>query len=94
MNMYKQTSEIKKKPKLYLKRIKFNDNTELQLDKNSIIVFTGANNCGKSQILKDIELCFNKSAYKAPIVIKESECEYLGAIDEDSFIEEHFKRNA
>lgn len=40
MNMYKQTSEIKKKPKLYLKRIKFNDNTELQLDKNSIIVFT------------------------------------------------------
>lgn len=94
MNMYKQTSEIKKKPKLYLKRIKFNDNTELQLDKNSIIVFTGANNCGKSQILKDIELCFNKSAYKVPIVIKESECEYLGAIDEDSFIEEHFKRNA
>ena len=41
-------------------------------------------------MLKDIELCFDKSTHKSKIVVKESECEYLGSIDEGSFIKEHF----
>ena len=91
MSADERISDVRKeKPKVYLKRITFNDDTDLQLKRNSIIVFTGANNCGKSQVLKDIELCFDKSTHKSKIVVKESECEYLGSIDEGSFIKEHF----
>ena len=39
-------------PQVFLKKIMFNDDTELALSNNSIVVFTGANNCGKSQVLK------------------------------------------
>ena len=46
---------VKEKPQIYFKNIRFNDDTELMLEKNSIVVFTGANNSGKSQVLKDIE---------------------------------------
>ena len=45
---------VKEKPQIYFKSIRFNDDTELMLEKNSIVVFTGANNSGKSQVLKDI----------------------------------------
>lgn len=84
---------VKEKPQIYFKRIKFNDDTELLLEKNSIVVFTGANNSGKSQVLKDIEICVNDSNHTHMIVIKESECNYCGAIDEETFIGEHFKMN-
>ena len=39
------------RPQIYFKKIKFNDETELTLERNSIVVFTGANNSGKSQVL-------------------------------------------
>lgn len=43
------------KPQLFVKRLTFNDGTSLSLTHNSIVVFTGANNSGKSQALKDLE---------------------------------------
>ena len=50
MNTDENSAEIvKEKPHIYFTKLKFNDDTELLLEKNSIIVFTGANNCGKSQ---------------------------------------------
>ena len=48
------------KPQIFLKSITFNDNTRIDLERNSIIVFTGANNSGKSQTLKDIEIDLSK----------------------------------
>lgn len=91
MSTDENVAEAKKeKPHIYLKSIKFNDNTDLPLKKNSIIVFTGANNSGKSQVLKDIELCLDKSNDTPKIIVKESECEYMGAIDEDAFLTERF----
>ena len=57
------TANTKERPEIFLKRIKFNDDTELLLDRNSIIVFTGANNSGKSQVLKDIERCLEQTKY-------------------------------
>ena len=36
-------------------KLKFNDGTVLSLNENSIVVFVGANNSGKSQVLKDVE---------------------------------------
>ncbi len=49
------------KPEVFIKSITFNDDTTLTLSKGSILVFTGANNSGKSQVLKDVFSSFNES---------------------------------
>lgn len=86
MNTDKNSAEIlKEKPQIYLTNIKFNDYTELSLEKNSIIVFTGANNSGKSQVLKDIEICVDDSNHAGMIVVKEADRDYYGVIDEETF---------
>ncbi|MDU7502639.1 MAG: AAA family ATPase, partial [Finegoldia magna] len=60
---------------------------------NSVIVFTGANNSGKSQALRDIETGLDKSNYLKTIVIKDIEYDFLGNIDEVTFFSEHFSMN-
>ena len=84
-------NEVKEKPQIHFSKIVFNDGTELELQKNSIVVFTGANNSGKTQVLKDIEICLDSSNQKSPIVIKQVDPVYSGAIDEETFLREHFK---
>lgn len=63
------------------------------LKHNSIIVFTGANNSGKSQVLKDIENSLNASDKTPRIVVKNSECEYCGTIAEKTFFNKRFYMN-
>lgn len=41
-----------------ISNLKFNNGFELQISHNDIVVFVGANNCGKTQSLKDIENWF------------------------------------
>ncbi|EHR32318.1 ATP-dependent nuclease [Helcococcus kunzii] len=81
------------KPQVFLKSLKFNDGTQLPLNNNSVIVFTGANNCGKSQTLRDVETSLDKSHQLPTIVIKDFEYDFLGTIDEETFIKERFKIN-
>lgn len=81
------------KPQVFLKSITFNDGTQLSLNNNSIIVFTGANNSGKSQVLKDAENCLDKSNHIPIIVIKNIEYDYCGAIDEKTFLRDRFYVN-
>lgn len=81
------------KPQIFFKSITFNDNTILLLKHSSIIVFTGANNSGKSQVLKDVEHCLDKSYQISTIVIKNYECDYDGEIHEPVFLNEHFHLN-
>lgn len=78
------------KPQVFIKSLTFNDNTQVPLQHNSIIVFTGANNSGKSQVLKDVEVCLDKSNQTSTIVVKDSEYDYHGAIDEIAFLSERF----
>ena len=78
------------RPQIYFKKIKFNDETELTLEKNSIVVFTGANNSGKSQVLKDMEICVNESNHSRMVVVKEAERDYCGTIVDEAFLGEHF----
>ena len=85
-----KTDEI---TKIYFKRLKFNDDTELILEKNSIVVFTGANNSGKSQVLRDIEACLDKSNYSEMLVLKENEPVYCGTIVNKDFLKKHFRLN-
>lgn len=85
---------IKEKPKVFLKKIYFNDGTELTLHHNSIVVFTGANNCGKSQVLKDIEVCLDASYHARKVVATGADCEYIGTIDQADFLKDNFMLNA
>ena len=70
------------KPQLYVNHIIFNDNTEITLDHNSIVVFTGANNNGKSQVLKDIELAIKNPQAKL-VVVNTLERVCTGDLDDD-----------
>ena len=78
------------KPQVFFKNITFNDDTSIALNHNSIIVFTGANNSGKSQILKDAENNLCRTNSLPPIVLKTAEYEFFGIIDDSAFIEERF----
>ena len=42
-------------PQIFVEKLFFNDGTELKIDHSDIVIFTGANNAGKSQVLKDID---------------------------------------
>ena len=81
------------KPAVYVNEITFNDGTQLSLKHNCIVVFTGANNCGKSQILKDIENAIDKSYNRDLIVANCIDCEYIGDIDEDEFFSTAFLKS-
>jgi len=81
---------IDQTPHVFMKSIAFNDDTILQLESNSIVVFTGANNCGKSQILKDIENSLNKSNRGLNVIITDSQQSFQGNISDEAFLKEHF----
>lgn len=81
---------VAQKPQVFLKSITFNDETKIMLNHNSIIVFTGANNSGKSQILRDIENTLKSTSTPIAIIAKSAEYEYFGEIDEAQFLSERF----
>lgn len=80
----------KQKPELFFKNITFNDGTQINLHHNSIIVFTGANNSGKSQLLKDAEFNLDPSYSLSSIVISSAEYDFIGSIKEEEFFNNHF----
>ena len=77
-------------PQVFMQNIAFNDGTVLPLTPNSIVVFTGANNSGKSQILRDAENCLNKSNESLQIVLKNSLYDFRGDICDEAFLKGHF----
>lgn len=80
----------KQKPELFFNNITFNDGTQINLQHNSIIVFTGANNSGKSQVLKDAENIADKSYSFSTVVLKTAEYDYIGQIEEPTFLNDKF----
>lgn len=88
-----RTNEVQHsaKPQLFVKSLTFNDGTSLKLTSNSIVVFTGANNSGKSQALKDLERFPDEDLRSGTIVVKDCEYDYRGDIDEKVFFDRHFK---
>ena len=89
MNENKQ----EEKPRVVIRKLSFNDGSSTNLTENSIIVFTGANNCGKSQVLRDIERRIDSSNALKSIVLADCELEYRGSIDEKSFLDSFFNIN-
>lgn len=54
------------------------------------MVFTGANNSGKSQVLRDVENSLNKSNEGMTVVIKNFLYDFRGSIINESFLNNHF----
>lgn len=79
-------------PAITIRSLIFNDGTSLSLSPNSILVFTGANNCGKSQVLKDIENDFGESTKKLSVIVSDLEFELRGEITQ-SFIDKNYRVN-
>ena len=49
-----QTGNDTKRPNYYLQKIIFNDGSEIDINKNDIIILVGENNVGKSRALQDL----------------------------------------
>lgn len=75
----------KQKPQIFVKSITFNDNSICELTHNSIVVFTGANNSGKSQALRDIETRI-KSLKSSAVLVSEMTTDSIGDLDDDYII--------
>jgi hypothetical protein len=86
------TPQKQENPKVFITSISFNDGTTLPLNHNSIVAFTGANNSGKSQVLKDIEHWFDSDWNITPIVITSIAEEFIGTMS-DNFLNARFYIN-
>lgn len=66
-----------KKTEVFIKNIIFNDGSSYSFQHSDIVVFTGANNSGKSQVLRDIKSNFeNKNAEK--VIVSNIDADYIG----------------
>ena len=77
------------KPQIFVNSIKYCDGHFQRLSHGSIIVFTGANNSGKSQVLRDIESKISDSR-KPSVIVSDLTIDYAGEFD-DSFIANKFR---
>lgn len=69
-------------PGVFVKNITFNDEKNIDFDKSDIVVFTGANNSGKSQILRDIYQKFERGGEGYSVVIKDFQSDFIGSVDD------------
>jgi len=65
------------RPEVFISSIDFNDNTHYDFLNSDIVVFTGANNSGKSQVLRDIKSYFeNKNSPR--LIANNIKADYIG----------------
>lgn len=77
-------------PSVIIKKIRFNDDTEIDLGSNDIVVFVGANNVGKSRALKDIKNDILENTSKKVII---NDIEYKDENFEEDIMKKYFKNN-
>lgn len=76
------------KPQVFISRLEFNDGSVMDLKSSDIVIFTGANNAGKSQVLRDIDNKMSRDNHKT-IVLRSLQYVHTGDIRE---LEETFKK--
>ncbi len=74
-----ENNDTKKEPQIFVEKLCFNDGTELPLEHSDIVIFTGANNAGKSQVLKDIDILMSNRGAKG-VVLSQLTLGYTGDI--------------
>lgn len=67
---------------VFVRSITFNDKTNIQFEYSDIVVFTGPNNTGKSQVLKDIAHRYSDN-YAREIVTQAQGHDYIGQPSEE-----------
>ena len=77
-NLMEDNNDIRKEPQIFVEKLCFNDRTELSLGHSDIVIFTGANNAGKSQVLKDIDALMGNRA--KGVVLTSLSTEFVGNI--------------
>ena len=77
-------------PSFFIQKITFKDGTIIELKKDDIVIFVGANNVGKSRTLKDIkDDIINESKNKKII----SDIEYKADNMTEKSIRNYFEKN-
>lgn len=71
-------------PKYFVKHLSFNDESEIDVGRDSIVVFVGANNAGKSRSLKDVSSLVKHQKART-LVVKKADLN----IDENSVLDEY-----
>ena len=84
-----QEQPVNQKPRVFFESITFNDGTEIKLNHNSIVVFTGTNNSGKSQVLRDAENILSAENQARTVVMKSCNSDFIGSIIDPDFLNEH-----
>ena len=69
------------KPEVFIKSITFNDGNTFNFNESDIVVFTGANNVGKSQVLRDIEQHIQSGNDKTTPIINNIDSDFKGDIE-------------
>jgi len=82
-----------KQPKVYFERLQFNDGSSITLNENSIVVFTGANNCGKSQVLRELENRVNPNSGSRSIILSNCEMSFCRDIEHKPFLQSMFDQD-
>lgn len=76
--------------KVNIKKIRFNDNTEIGFNNDDIVLFVGANNVGKSRTIKDIKYDMDEDTINKKIIVKD--IEYDVNLDND-FLYDYFTKH-
>ena len=72
-------NKTEESPRIFVKKLVFNDGKEMPIGHSEIVIFTGANNAGKSQVLKDLDSLGRNSGMKG-IVLSSLVTEFYGDI--------------
>lgn len=68
-------------------KLKFTENSDIDIDTNGVIIFVGPNNSGKSLILKEIFNSFNsQNSSNNELILKDYDIQFPTESDIDSFI--------
>ena len=69
-----------------IKKLFFNDGSDIEISSKDIVIFVGSNNCGKSQSLKDVNQAFINPAQN--VVIKRIEYQIYGKEQFEDYLKE------
>ncbi|OAV73650.1 putative ATPase [Bacteroidales bacterium Barb6] len=80
--MESEEKKTSQKPEVFVKNITFNDGNTFEFNKSDIVVFTGANNAGKSQVLREILQDIESSDKNLKMILTKLESDFVGNVEE------------
>jgi predicted ATPase len=72
--------EVEQEPEVFVNSVTFNDGSTFEFKTSDVVVFTGANNAGKSQVLRDI-LLHLQGRSTTKVIVSELKGDFTGSIE-------------